>query len=134
MHRKPIYVASRASISARSKMWRDLRNEGWNIVSTWIDEAGEGETEDFAELWDRIVGEITAASKVVLYAEESDFPLKGALIECGIAMGMKKPVVICLPGVHLEGRTLKPIGSWVAHAGVYRRDDIVAAMSWDRAP
>lgn len=52
-----IYVASRASIPARSQMWRDFRASGHRI------------------------------SAVILYAETGDFPLKGALIECGIALG-----------------------------------------------
>lgn len=32
------------------------------------------------ELWDRIVSEIIAAEKLVLYAEAGDFPLKGATL------------------------------------------------------
>ena len=40
-----IYVASRVS---RAEMWRGYRDEGGvPIVSTWIDEAGDGETDDF---------------------------------------------------------------------------------------
>src|SRR5690606_1190204 len=125
----PVYVASRASIPERSAMWRQLRDDyGWKITSTWIDEAGEGETGDFAELWDRIMREIAASRKLVLYAETADFPLKGALIEAGIALGMGKPVVVCLPGVELEGRTFRPIGSWIKHRHVTRRDSLRAAM------
>lgn len=126
----PTYVASRASIPERSAMWRSLRAEGWPITSTWIDEAGEGETADFAELWDRIVREIAAAGKLVLYAEQEDFPLKGALIEAGIAIGMGKPVVVCLPGVDLNSRTSAPVGSWIAHRAVTRIDQITEAMSY----
>ena len=45
------YIASRASIRARAARWRHLRDvEGWHIVSSWIDEDGEGETDDFGEL------------------------------------------------------------------------------------
>jgi hypothetical protein len=124
-----IYVASRASLPERPAMWRRLRDdEGFDIVSTWIDEAGEGETEDFADLWDRISCEIAMADKVVLYAESCDFPLKGALIEAGIAIGMGKPVIVCLPGVQLDGRSSRPIGSWVSHPLVLRIDDLTEAM------
>lgn len=126
--KSPVYVASRASVPARSAMWRELRSAGWNITSSWIDEAGEGETEDFTELWDRIMREIAAADKLVLYAEQSDFPLKGAIVEAGIALGMGKPVVVCLPGVLLSTRTKRPIGSWVSHRGVVRIDSIEEAM------
>lgn len=125
----PIYVASRASIPARSEMWRNLRDEyGWQITSTWIDEAGEGETADFTELWDRIMREIAAARKVVFYAKAEDFPLKGAILEAGIALGMGKPVIVCLPGVDLEGRTYRPLGSWIKHRNVIRCDNIKTAM------
>lgn len=127
----PIYVASRASIPARSEMWRNLRDDyGWQITSTWIDEAGEGETADFTELWDRIMLEITAARKVVLYAQKDDFPLKGAILEAGIALGMGKPVICCLPGVKLEGRTFRPLGSWIKHRNVIRCDWLPDAMGY----
>ena len=125
-----VYVASRASIPERSAMWRALRAEGARITSTWIDEAGDGETACFAELWDRIMAEIGAAEKLVLYARSADFPLKGALIEAGVALGMGKPVVVCLPDVILEGRTHRPIGSWVAYRRVTRIDDVREALAW----
>lgn len=130
----PIYVASRASVPERSAMWRTLRDRaGFQITSSWIDEAGEGETADFTELWDRIMREIAAANKVVLYAEQNDFPLKGAILEAGIALGMGKPVVVCLPGVKLDGRTMRPIGSWLAHRDVMRIDDLPSAMLYRAA-
>lgn len=128
--KEAIYIASRASIPERSAMWRRFRDEaGIDITSSWIDEAGEGETADFGELWARIEQEIAAADRLVLYAEQDDFPLKGALIEAGIALGMRKPVTVCLPGVSLEGRTQRPIGSWIALSRVARCDDIHAALS-----
>lgn len=114
------YVASRASVPARPAMWRLLRASGWQITSTWIDEAGEGETADFTELWARVGMEIDAADALVLYAEKSDFPLKGALIEIGMALGMGKPVYVCLPDIVLDARTDRPVGSWVRHPLVHR--------------
>ena len=110
-----IYVASRASLPERPEMWRKLRDSGWDITSTWIDESGEGETESFTELWQRIESEIDSSEGVVLYAEGDDFPLKGALVEAGIALGMGKRVGIVLKDVDLQGRSMRPIGSWVAH-------------------
>lgn len=126
----PIYVASRASIPERAAMWHRLRDDGWQITSSWIDEAGEGETADFTDLWDRIMREIAAANKLVLFAEAGDFPLKGAILEAGIALGMGKSVVVCLPGVTLEGRTQRPIGSWLAHRNVIRCDSLRSAMAY----
>lgn len=114
------YVASRASLPERSSMWRDLRSSGWLITSSWIDEAGEGETDDFAQLWMRISNEIWMADALVLYAEGGDFPLKGALVEVGIALALNKTIYVCLPGVELQGRTARPIGSWIFHPSVKR--------------
>ena len=110
-----VYVASRASIPERSQMWRDLRAGGWNITSTWIDEAGEGETEDLTELWDRIEEEIRSADGLILFAHGSDFPLKGAIVEAGMAIGMGKHVAIVLVDCELEKRSMRPLGSWAAH-------------------
>lgn len=126
--RPAFYIASRASIPERAAMWRRFREGGVRITSSWIDEAGPGETECFTELWERIFGEIVAADVLVLYAEAGDFPLKGALIEAGIAVGLGKPVIVCLPDVHLEGLTHRPIGSWIMHPLVRRIDDIAFVL------
>lgn len=124
----PIYVASRASIPERSAKWRELRESGVNITSSWIDEAGPGETTSFEELWDRIQAEIMRSVGVLLYAEPGDFPLKGALIEAGMSLGMLKPVVVCLPHVNLEGASCRPIGSWIKHRRVIRCDVVEQAI------
>lgn len=125
-----IYIASRASVHARSAMWRQLRGEGHKITSSWIDEAGEGETASYEELWGRIHAEISNSDFLLLYAETDDFPLKGVLIEAGMAIGMGKPVVVCLPNVSLEGRTMRPIGSWIAHRCVTRIDGLNDALAF----
>lgn len=118
--RLAIYVASRASTPERPAMWREYRDRwGANIVSTWIDEAGPGETSDFGELWSRIQGEIRRCDRLVLYAQSDDFPLKGALIEVGMALAMLKPVWV-LGNLTLEGRTDRPLGSWIRHPLVER--------------
>lgn len=125
----PIYIASRASLPERAERWRRLRDEfGWQIVSSWIDEAGEGETVDFTDLWDRIHREIASSNKLLLYAEPDDFPLKGALIEAGMALALGKPVVVCLPRVLLHKRSMRPVGSWLAHCNVVRRDCLQEAL------
>lgn len=124
------YVASRASIPERSAMWRDLRSQGWQITSSWIDEAGEGETEDFGELWQRIYREISESDALILFATEGDFPLKGALVEVGIALGMGKKVFACLPNVQLQGITFRPIGSWIKHPLVTIADLYMPAISY----
>lgn len=110
-----IYVASRASIPEMAKMWRDLRAEGIPIVSTWIDEAGEGETADLSALWVRISREVASAQALVLYAGPSHFSLKGALIEVGMALAHGKPVFAVLPMVDFEYPSMRPVGSWLRH-------------------
>src|SRR6185369_11255331 len=121
---KPIYVASRASVPERGIMWRWFRSQGYLITSSWIDEDGEGATADFGELWLRIADEIRKSAALVLYAEAADFPLKGALTEAGIALGMRKPVFVCLPDLGVLPRNYRPIGSWIAHPLVTRCDNV----------
>jgi hypothetical protein len=83
-----IYTASKVK---HAPMWRDLRSRGAEIVSTWIDEAGEGETADYADLSLRCLAEVVRADCVILYCEPGDV-LKGALIEVGAALAVSRPV------------------------------------------
>lgn len=135
MEEERIYVASRASLPERPAMWRELRALGHNIISTWIDESDEVATASFMELWDRVAKEVRSATRLVLYVEPDDFPLKGALIEVGIAIGADVPVFVVAPGVKLEERSMRPLGSWVMHPLVQKCDSVADAMTatrWDR--
>ncbi len=123
-----IYVASRASVPERAAMWRALRADGARIVSSWIDEDGEGQTDCFMELWTRIEREVQSCRQLVLYVEPGDFPLRGALVEVGMALAMGRPVVIVAPGVAIEDRTNRPIGSWAAHPLVSFSGDVRQAV------
>jgi hypothetical protein len=123
-----IYAASRASVAARSAMWRAHRAGGANILSSWIDEADEGATEDFGELWVRIEQEVRACDRLVLYAEAHDFPLKGALVEVGMALAFGKDVFVVTPGVALDPRNMRPLGSWATHPRVQFIDNVSAAL------
>ncbi len=125
-----IYVASRATI-LHAEVWQRFRAQGFLLTSSWIDEVAQGATQDFADLWMRIWREIQTCEKLVLFANPEDFPLKGALIEAGIAIGLGKPVIVSLPGVQLEPRSCRPIGSWINHPSVHRIDDLLAAMRWE---
>ena len=82
-----VYVASKVM---RAPMWRLLRRH-MNIVSSWIDEAGEGQTADYSELAARCLSEIKSAAAFVLYCEPPDL-LKGALLEAGAALAFGVPV------------------------------------------
>lgn len=84
-----IYIASKVKHAQR---WVDLRDVGHApIVSTWIDEAGEGESGDLADLWRRCIAEASHASALVIY-READEILKGAWVELGAALACGVPV------------------------------------------
>lgn len=71
-----------------------LRTEGAvNIISTWIDEAREGESSSYADLSDRCIREASEATVTILYAESGEI-LKGALIEAGAALAAGKLVFL----------------------------------------
>ena len=122
-----IYVASRV---VRAPLWRKLRDViGYPIISTWIDEDGEGETASFAELWERVRREIQSCKALVFYAHGvEDFPFKGALVEVGIAFAFDKPVFVCINDVMLDGRTLRPLGSWALDSRVTMCDTLEQAL------
>ena len=83
-----IYVSSKL---VHAPMWQKLRQLGHNIISTWIDEAGEGETTDYSDLARRCINEAAEADVIILYCEPNE-TLKGALIEVGAALAAGKQV------------------------------------------
>lgn len=86
--RKGIYIASKTHHAPK---WLELRANGLPIVSTWIDEAGPGQSADLSDLWRRCTLEASTASALVVYRETDDI-LKGAFIEVGIALASNVPV------------------------------------------
>lgn len=84
-----IYIASKTKHADR---WRFLRDQvGEPIISTWIDEAGAGESSDLADLWRRCISEASTAQVLILYREPEDV-LKGGWIELGAALASGVPV------------------------------------------
>lgn len=122
-----IYVASRASIPERAAMWRRLRQAGVPINSTWIDQDGEGDS-NYGTLWPTIIEEIRACTALILYVELGDLPLKGAFVEVGAALALGKRVYCVAPGVRIEWRTCRPIGSWMHHPNVVRCESVGVAL------
>lgn len=88
MAKVTIYTASK---TVHADKWRKLRADGMAINSTWIDEAGVGETSSFEDLWLRCVREASSANAVLLYREPGEV-LKGAFIEAGAALSQGVPV------------------------------------------
>lgn len=77
-----IYFASKTRHAPR---WREIRASGVPVISTWIDQAEEGQTSDWQDLWDRCIGEASHAGALIVYREEGD-RLRGALCEMGAAL------------------------------------------------
>lgn len=89
LNRRGIYIASKTKHADR---WRFLRDKvGEPIISTWIDEAGVGETEDFSDLWRRCILEASTAELLIIYRERDDV-LKGGWVELGAALASGVPV------------------------------------------
>lgn len=115
---KTVYVASKVRHAPR---WRALRAAGRvRVVSTWIDEAGPGQTEDFPDLWRRCVAEAAAADATVVYGEPGE-TLKGALVEVGAALAAGKPV-------YAVG-DLDDNGTWRLHPLVVRVETVDDALA-----
>lgn len=106
-----------ASKTAHAPRWRQLRAKGWPIISTWIDEAGKGETACFTDLWRRCVEEASNADCLII-CREPDEVLKGAFIEAGAALAAGIPVY----AVGCEGL------SFVHHACVVQCCDLTDAL------
>lgn len=84
-----IYIASKTK---HARVWKSLRASGIPIISTWIDEAGPGETEDFGDLWERCINEAKTATALLAYRESPEDILKGAFVEIGAALASGVPV------------------------------------------
>lgn len=119
------YVASKVQ---HATMWKQHRDQGVPIISTWIDETEPGQTKSLGELWVRIKEEIRQCDGLVFYAGPNEL-LKGAFVEAGIALAFDKPVVAVL-NMRLEGRTHYPIGSWLDHPQVSRAHSVADAFIW----
>ena len=124
-----VYIASR---TRHAKKWRDLRSAGAPIISSWIDliddDGTDAAEEDFDGLWAKILTEIGGARGLVLYAEPSDFPFRGAFIETGMAMMAGLPVAVVAPDVDLDEHG-RPLGTWIKHRNVRVLPDMTAALA-----
>lgn len=89
-----VYTASKTKYAP---MWQGLRLSGINVISTWIDEAEVGDTDDLADLWDRCIEEASTCDVLLAYRGASDEILKGAFIEIGAALSAGAHVFLAGP-------------------------------------
>lgn len=120
-----IYVASR---TRHARTWRELRAAGYPIVASWIDEAGPGETADYADLMWRCAYEASHAQAIVLYAEADDIAgWKGAWFELGAAVACGVPAFFV--GVDDSQSALRHPASALRHPAVTCCDSLAVAMA-----
>jgi hypothetical protein len=104
-----VYTASKVK---HAHLWLGLREQGLQVVATWIDEAGEGQTTSYQELAERCVQEVKTADLVLLYCEPEEL-LKGALVEAGAALAFGKPV-LCVGDCPSISRVFRSHPLWIA--------------------
>lgn len=102
-----IYIASKTCHAPR---WRYIRDNGHEIISTWIDEAGEGQSPDYSDLATRCIREAVAADVTLLYCEPGEV-LKGALVEVGAALAAGKEVR-CIGECESVSRVFRKHPNW----------------------
>ena len=88
------YIASRTRHAER---WKALRAHGIDLLCSWVDEAGQGQTSDWADLWRRCEREAKTAHTFILYADGDDYEMRGALVECGIRVSTGRPLWYLTP-------------------------------------
>lgn len=89
--KRGIYGASRVR---RAEMWRTLREQGHKIISSWIDEAGPGQSPSREDLINRCLQEAASAERIIWYVEAEDFPFKLAWGEICVGLYTGVPVFI----------------------------------------
>lgn len=117
--RPKVYCASKIH---HAPLWRDMR-EGrlsfCDIVSSWIDTEKKEDRPpaEYAGIWTIDVHDAQKADFVLLFATEHDWDrLSGSIIECGIALGRNRQVLIV---GHPPDRM-----SWTWHPNVVRTGEI----------
>lgn len=99
--RSSIYFASKTRHAQR---WVALRATGLEISSTWIDEAGKGQSISWSDLWGRTFSEIKQSKALVFYGEEGEVQ-EGTLVEIGAAIASGIPVFWVGPEVSTVRRS-----------------------------
>lgn len=93
-----------------------------------IDADCDDTSTDFEALWTRIENEIRSCERLILYVEQEDFPLKGALVEVGMALALGVKVFIVAKDIAIDPSNFRPIGSWLNHPLVTMVDSMDTAL------
>ncbi|MBW3243304.1 hypothetical protein KUV57_11410 [Epibacterium sp. DP7N7-1] len=101
--RKGVYMASKAV--AHGPRWQALRDSGFPVISTWIDESEPDAKLDWPDLWHRCLSEVARAEVLICYMEPGE-TLKGAWVEVGAALALGVPVL----GVGIEDFSIAKSG------------------------
>lgn len=118
-----IYGASR---TADVSIWRGLREQGWRITSTWIDEAEVGATKSWPDLWHRCVTEASECDALILLAQDG---LKGGLVEVGAALAKGRRVFVVRRNAADTRAVTEMVGSWTNHPRVIICDGLHDALA-----
>lgn len=127
LFKKPkIYIASKAHHRPR---WRAVRDNGYEIVSQWIDTEDKFTLDptdlDFVKLWEMCLADIKSCDVLVLYVEDGE-RLKGALVELGAAIALNKEIIVTgrigdngswhnHPKIEVSGKTLEEVLTYIYH-------------------
>lgn len=126
MRRPTIYTASKIHNAA---LFRTLRMNypEFEFTARWIDldqHEGTATTLDFRRFWIIDVADVCRSDFVLVYANTSDEPLRGALVEAGVAIGR---------GIHvLAVGDARCFGSWHNHPFVERFWGLPEALDYAR--
>ncbi len=99
------------------------KEPSFHFHARWLKHIAIGTTESPKNsnlFWQENHQDIAAADLVMVFGLDKDKPLRGALVEAGMALAMNKPVVVV--GDHLS------FGSWQYHPLVARAKSIQEAI------
>jgi nucleoside 2-deoxyribosyltransferase len=116
---KRVYFASKLQ---HASMWNNLKDPRIHAHARWLKhiEYGTKETSSNARIfWEEDLEDIASSDFVVVYAEEGEH-LRGALVEAGMAIALKIPVILI--GDHPD------YGTWQHHRNVVKFDTLEEAF------
>ncbi len=127
-----VYVACTDNVIGRRSFLQQLTADGARLVDSITDDYLEWRAERFSDSWCLTTTSILRSDRVVVLIEPDRFPLKTALIELGIAIAYRKPIVVFAPGAALDATLKRRIGSLAAHPLVSFTSDVRDAFGLPR--